>query len=199
MKPDLSFYTRNDVVQISRELLGKALCTNIDGKRTEAIIVETEAYAGITDKASHAYDGRRTKRTEVMFYEGGHAYIYLCYGMYSLFNVVTNVKNIPHAVLIRGAVALSGTETMLQRTGRKKLTDDLLVGPGKLSKALGLHFSLTGSSLFGDTVWIEDKGITVSPENIISAPRIGIDYAEEDALLPYRFTARQNFNEYLPK
>ncbi|MDR1197458.1 MAG: DNA-3-methyladenine glycosylase [Prevotellaceae bacterium] len=197
MKLDLSFYTRDDVVQISRELLGKALCTNIDGKHAEAIIVETEAYAGINDKASHAYGGRRTKRTEVMFYEGGHAYIYLCYGMYSLFNVVTNVKNIPHAVLIRGAVALSGTETMLKRTGRKKLTDGLLAGPGILSKALGLHFTLTGTSLFGDTVWIEDRGITVSPENIISAPRIGIDYAGEDAMLPYRFVAKQDFNEYL--
>ncbi|MDR0419833.1 MAG: DNA-3-methyladenine glycosylase [Prevotellaceae bacterium] len=193
MKLDLSFYTREDVVLISRELLGKVLCTNIDGNLTEAIITETEAYAGITDRASHAYGGRRTKRTEIMFYEGGHAYIYLCYGMYSLFNVVTNAKNIPHAVLIRGAVALSGTETMLQRTNRKKLTCDLLSGPGKLSNALGLHFSLTGISLFGNTVWIEDRGITVSPQNIIATPRIGVDYAGEDALLPYRFIVNQNF------
>ncbi|MDR1551997.1 MAG: DNA-3-methyladenine glycosylase [Prevotellaceae bacterium] len=196
MKLDLSFYIREDVVQISRELLGKTLCTNIGGTPAEAIIVETEAYAGITDKASHAYKGRSTKRTEIMFYEGGHAYIYLCYGMYSLFNVVTNVANIPHAVLIRGAVASSGTDAMLKRTNRKKLTADLLIGPGKLSKALGLHFSLTGVSLLGDTVWIEDRGIIVAPENIFATPRIGVDYAAEDALLPYRFVAKQDFNVF---
>ncbi|MDR2652625.1 MAG: DNA-3-methyladenine glycosylase [Prevotellaceae bacterium] len=193
MKLDLSFYTREDVVQISRELLGKTLCTNINGTLTEAIIVETEAYAGVSDKASHAYKGRRTKRTEIMFYEGGHAYIYLCYGMYSLFNVVTNVADIPHAVLIRGAVALSGTDAMLERTKKKKLTADLLIGPGKLSKAMGLHFSLTGVSLLGDTIWIEDRGIIVAPENIIATPRIGVDYAAEDASLPYRFVAKQDF------
>ncbi|MDR2126433.1 MAG: DNA-3-methyladenine glycosylase [Prevotellaceae bacterium] len=194
MKLDLSFYTRENVVQISKELLGKALCTNIGGNVTEAIITETEAYAGVTDKASHAYGGRRTKRTEIMFSKGGHAYIYLCYGMYSLFNVVTNVENIPHAVLIRGAVALSGIKTMLERTGNKKFTNELLAGPGKLSKALGLHFSLTGISLLHNTVWIEDKDIMVYPENILATPRIGIDYAAEDALLPYRFVAKQNFN-----
>ncbi|MDR0754405.1 MAG: DNA-3-methyladenine glycosylase [Prevotellaceae bacterium] len=196
MKLDLSFYTREDVVQISRELLGKTLCANINGNFTEAIIVETEAYAGINDKASHAYGGRRTKRTEIMFYEGGHAYIYLCYGMYSLFNVVTNIENIPHAVLIRGAVALNGIKTMLERTDRKKLTDDLLTGPGKLSKAMGLHFSLTGISLLGNTVWLEDKDIIVSSENIIATPRIGVDYAAEDALLPYRFVAKQDFTVF---
>ncbi|MDR2292386.1 MAG: DNA-3-methyladenine glycosylase [Prevotellaceae bacterium] len=196
MKLDLSFYTREDVVQISRELLGKTLCTNINGNFTEAIIVETEAYAGVNDKASHAYGGRRTKRTEIMFYEGGHAYIYLCYGMYSLFNVVTNIENIPHAVLIRGAVASSGIRTILERTNRKKLTADLLIGPGKLSKAMGLHFSLTGISLLGNTVWLEDKGMVVSPENIIATPRIGVDYAAEDALLPYRFVAKQDFNVF---
>ncbi|MDR1984919.1 MAG: DNA-3-methyladenine glycosylase [Prevotellaceae bacterium] len=190
MKLDLSFYTRDDVVQISKELLGKTLCTNINGSLTKAVITETEAYAGVTDKASHAYNGRRTKRTEIMFRQGGCAYIYLCYGMYSLFNVVTNVENIPHAVLIRGAVALSGTETMLQRAKKKKLTDDLLTGPGKLSKAMGLHFSQTGASLFGNTIWIEDRGIIISPENILATPRIGVDYAEEDALLPYRFVAK---------
>ncbi|MDR2064911.1 MAG: DNA-3-methyladenine glycosylase [Prevotellaceae bacterium] len=196
MKLNLLFYTREDVVQISRELLGKTLCTNINGNITEAVIVETEAYAGVTDKASHSYGGRRTKRTEVMYYQGGHAYIYLCYGMYSLFNVVTNIENVPHAVLIRGAVALNGIQTMLERTNRKKLTDGLLIGPGKLSKALGLHFSLTGISLLGNTVWIEDRGMSVSSENIVATPRIGVDYAAEDALLPYRFVAKQDFSVF---
>jgi DNA-3-methyladenine glycosylase len=193
MKLDLSFYTRADVVQISKELLGKTLCTNIDNVVVKAIIVETEAYAGIIDKASHAYGGRRTNRTEIMYRKGGCAYIYLCYGMYSLFNVVTNIENIPHAVLIRGAVAVDGIETMLQRAKKKKLTADLLIGPGKLSKAMGLHFSLTGVSLLENIVWIEDSGIIISQENIISTPRIGIDYAQEDALLPYRFVPDKNF------
>jgi len=188
VKLDLSFYTRDDVIKISKDLLGKTLCTNIDNKRTSAIITETEAYAGVDDKASHAYKGRRTQRTEIMFRQGGCAYIYLCYGMYSLFNVVTNIENIPHAVLIRGAVAIDGIETMLQRAGKKKPSDNLLSGPGKLSKAMGLHFSLTGISLLDDVVWIEDNGIIIPQKNIIATPRIGVDYAEEDALLPYRFT-----------
>lgn len=183
------FYTRKDVVKISKELLGKVLCSCIDGLLTEAVIVETEAYAGATDRASHAYGGRRTKRTEVMFRQGGHAYIYLCYGMYSLFNVVTNTEGTPHAVLIRGALPLSGIDIMLQRTGKHNVDKNFLIGPGKLAKALGLHFSLTGTPLSGDLIWIEDRGITVPAKNISATPRIGVDYAGEDALLPYRFVA----------
>ena len=190
MKLTTAFYTRPDVVQISRELLGKTLCTRFDGRLAKAVITETEAYAGVTDKASHAYGGRRTKRTEVMFWEGGHAYIYLCYGMYSLFNVVTNVAGIPHAVLIRGAVACSGVETILQRTGKKKITGGLLSGPGKLAKAMGLHYSQTGTPLTGSTIWIEDSGIVIPPAAITITPRIGVDYAKEDAMLPYRFVVK---------
>jgi DNA-3-methyladenine glycosylase len=188
-KLDSSFYTRNNVVKLSRELLGKVLCSRIDGQLTEAIITETEAYAGITDKASHAYGGRRTSRTEIMFWEGGYAYIYLCYGIYSLFNVVTNVEGIPHAVLIRGAMPIKGMETMLKRVGKQKVTKDLLIGPGKLSKAMGFHFSLTGTSLSGDLIWIEDRGIKIPAKAITITPRIGVDYAGEDATLPYRFVA----------
>jgi DNA-3-methyladenine glycosylase len=189
MKLEKSFYTRPDVTQISRELLGKVLCTRIAGQLTEAIITETEAYAGISDRASHAYGNRRTRRTEVMFGEGGQAYIYLCYGMYSLFNVVTNVAGIPHAVLIRGGIPLGGMDTMLQRTGKPKCTDTLLSGPGKLTKALGLHFSLTGTPLSGPLVWVADRGIHIPPDTIVATPRIGIAYAGEDASLPYRFVA----------
>ncbi|MDR3132760.1 MAG: DNA-3-methyladenine glycosylase [Prevotellaceae bacterium] len=187
MKLPASFYTRPDVVQISKELLGKTLCTRFGGQLTKAVITETEAYAGVTDRASHAYGGRRTKRTEIMFREGGHAYIYLCYGMYSLFNVVTNAAGIPHAVLIRGARACSGIEIMLQRTGKTKPTGDLLSGPGKLAKAMGLHYSQTGTPLAGSTIWIEDSGTVIPPEAITVTPRIGVGYAAEDALLPYRF------------
>jgi DNA-3-methyladenine glycosylase len=186
-KLDAAFYTCTDVVELSRALLGKALCTHFDGKRTEAVIVETEAYAGVNDKASHAYGERRTARTEVMYWEGGHAYIYLCYGMHSLFNVVTNVKDVPHAVLIRGGMPLTGLEVMLGRMKKTKVTPNLLAGPGKLSRALGLHYSLTGTSLLCDRIWIEDRGITIPSEAISVTPRIGVDYAGDDAARPYRF------------
>jgi DNA-3-methyladenine glycosylase len=186
-KLNASFYARTDVVRLSRTLLGKVLCTRLDGRLTEAVITETEAYAGVTDKASHAYGGRCTPRTEVMYREGGTAYIYLCYGMYSLFNVVTNVQDVPHAVLIRGAVPLTGLEVMLERMKKSKAAPGLLSGPGKLSKALGLHYSLTGASLLGDQIWIEDRGIKIPARAISITPRIGIDYAGDDAALPYRF------------
>jgi DNA-3-methyladenine glycosylase len=192
-KLDAAFYTRTDVVWLSRALLGKVLCTHFDGKRTEAVIVETEAYAGVNDKASHAYGGRRTPRTEVMYWEGGHAYIYLCYGMYSLFNVVTNVKDVPHAVLIRGAAPLIGLDVMLKRMKKSKVSPTLLTGPGKLSKALGLHYSFTGASLSGNRVWIEDRGIKIPAKAITVTPRIGVDYAGDDATLPYRFVVN-NYN-----
>ncbi|MDR1680490.1 MAG: DNA-3-methyladenine glycosylase [Prevotellaceae bacterium] len=182
-----SFYTRSDVVRISRELLGKVLCTRFDGQLAEAVITETEAYAGVDDRASHAYGNRRTKRTEVMYRQGGHAYIYLCYGMYSLFNVVTNRENIPHAVLIRGAMPLTGIKTMLQRTKKPKATDDLLAGPGKLAKAMGIHFSQSGMLLTGPAIWIEDRGIAVPAASVTATPRIGVDYAGEDAKRLYRF------------
>jgi DNA-3-methyladenine glycosylase len=190
MKLTASFYTRPDVVQLSRELIGKVLCTRIDGLLCEAIITETEAYAGVTDRASHAYGGRRSRRTEVMYLPGGHAYIYLCYGMYSLFNVVTNGENIPHAVLIRGAQPLTGADAMCRRRKRNAPTDDLLNGPGKLAAAMGLHYSLTGTSLAGPVVWIEDRGIKVPRTAIAATPRVGVDDAGDDAKRRWRFVVR---------
>ena len=106
---------RKDVVGIARELLGKVVCTRIDGELTTALITETEAYAGVTDKASHAYGDRRTKRTEPMYSTGGVAYVYLCYGIHHLFNVVTNKKDVPHAILVRSGKPLSGIKLMLER------------------------------------------------------------------------------------
>ena len=124
------FYLQEDVVKISRELLGKVLCTKFNGKFTSGIITETEAYAGIPDKASHAYNGRRTKRTEVMYGMGGTAYVYLCYGIHHLFNIVTNKKDIPHAVLIRAVKPLDGIDLILKRRNQKKLTEKISSGPG---------------------------------------------------------------------
>jgi DNA-3-methyladenine glycosylase len=189
-----SFYTRSDVVAIANELLGKHLLTRIGGIVTSGIICETEAYAGTTDKASHAFAGKRTQRTEIMYACGGVAYVYLCYGVHSLFNVVTNVKDVPHAILIRGIIPSDGIATMLQRTGKQKITNDFGTGPGKVSKILGIHYSHSGIDLVKRSeiqsepaIWIEDKGVRISPGMIETGVRIGVDYAGDDAFLPYRF------------
>ena len=189
MKLTRDFYIREDVVEIARDLLGKVLCTRIGGTLTTAVITETEAYAGVTDKASHAYGGRRTKRTEPMFGPGGKAYVYLCYGIHHLFNVVTNVSGTPHAVLIRAGQPRVGEQIMLERRQRAVVDARLLAGPGLLAKALGITTALTGSSLRGRQVWIEDHDTMLDESAIAVGPRIGIDYAQEDAACPYRFVA----------
>jgi DNA-3-methyladenine glycosylase len=189
MKLSREFYVREDVVEISTELLGKVLCTRIDGELTKLIITETEAYAGVTDRASHAYGNRRTRRTEPMFRQGGTAYVYLCYGLHHLFNVVTNKTDIPHAILVRAGISMSGTEVMLRRRNKKKEDKTLLAGPGSLAQALGITTEHTGTSLVGRQIWIEDRGINIDDESILIGPRVGIDYAGDDAELPYRFRA----------
>ena len=187
MKVPLEFYVREDVVEISRDLLGKVLCTNINGDVTKVIITETEAYAGIDDKASHAYGGRRSKRTEPLYAKGGTAYIYLCYGIHHLFNVVTNKAHTPHAVLIRAGKPFERPDLMQKRRKKQQIDKSFLAGPGSLSQALGITIDLTGTDLLGDRIWIEDHSISINEDEIIAGPRIGIDYAEEDAKRPYRF------------
>jgi DNA-3-methyladenine glycosylase len=190
----LEFYTRTDVVQIARELLGKVLVTEIDGQLTAGRITETEAYRAPDDRACHAYNNRRTARTEVMFHAGGRAYIYLCYGIHHLFNVVTGPAEVAHAVLIRAIEPIEGYETMLDRRGRamapnqrSKIT--LTTGPGAMSKALGLTTNFTGQSLLlPDTpIWIQEGPVEISAEEIAAGPRIGVDYAGASAALPWRF------------
>ncbi len=185
--PAREFYLRDDVVQIAQDLLGMRLCTKIDAQLTKIVITETEAYAGVNDKASHAYGGRRTKRTEPMFAEGGIAYVYLCYGIHHLFNVVTNIDGVPHAVLIRAGEALLGTEVMLKRRKRPKVDNKLLAGPGTVAQAMGITTKHTGLDLENSEIWIEDDPTELAAGKIIASPRIGVDYAKEDALLPYRF------------
>jgi DNA-3-methyladenine glycosylase len=187
MKLEKDFYLQTDVVKIARDLLGKYLCTCFDGEITSGIITETEAYEGASDKASHAYGNRRTNRTEIMFKEGGIAYVYLCYGMYSLFNVVSNTADVPHAVLIRRIKAVDGIEKMKERYKQQDMKNFPLNGPGKLTKALGIHYSHSGIDLQSNQIWIEDRGTELNNKNIITTTRIGIAYAKEDALLPYRF------------
>ncbi len=183
-----SFYERENVVKIAQELLGKYLFTNIHGRITGGMIVETEAYDGRNDKACHAFL-KRTQRTEVMYRSGGLAYIYLCYGIHHLFNIVTNRSGLADAVLIRAIEPKVGFEMMKERYGKemKKLTN----GPGKLSKALGLTKALTGTDLTGDHIYLADK-MDQKEHPIVSDVRIGIDYAGEDALLPWRFYIRDN-------
>jgi len=188
----VSFYTRKDVVHIAKELLGKVLVTEFDGTYTSGMIVETEAYAGAADKASHAFGNKRTKRTEVMYREGGTAYVYLIYGIHHLFNVVTHMADVPHAVLIRAIEPLDGIELMLERRKMELPKPALTAGPGAMSAALGIHTRHTGYSLQGPEIYIEDRGIKILPRNIVAASRVGVAYAAEDALLPYRFYVKDN-------
>jgi len=187
VKLSRDFYLRDDVVAIGCDLLGKVLCTRLNGELTKAIIVETEAYAGVTDKASHAYGGRRTKRTEPIYGQGGAAYVYFCYGLHHLFNVVTNAAETPHAVLIRAGIPMTGTGRMLKRRNKAKVDKTLLAGPGSLAKALGITTDHTGISLMNGQIWIEDHGTDVAHDAVTTGPRVGVDYAGEDALRPYRF------------
>ena len=184
---DSSFYLNENVLDIAKKLLGKYLCTNIDNKLTSGKIIEVEAYRGAFDKASHAYNNRRTKRTEVMFEKGGVAYIYLCYGMHHLLNVVTNKSGIPDAVLIRAIEPDTGINIILKRRNKKNLDKTLCSGPGTLSKALGITKKLNNISFTSDKIWIEDRTILVEDSKILSLKRIGIDYAKEDKDLLYRF------------
>ncbi len=186
-----SFYERKDVVKIAKDLLGKMLVTNVGGVLTSGMIVETEAYAGVTDRASHAYGGRRTNRTEVMYMQGGVAYAYLCYGIHHLFNVVTNVRDVPHAVLIRAVQPVSGIEDMLRRRNKEKPQPVLTAGPGAMSEALGIRTHHTGLSLQGPDIFI-DEGIKIKDHDIVAATRVGVAYALDDALRPYRFYIRDN-------
>ncbi len=182
-----AFYHRSNVVGIGKELLGKLLITHFEGRYTAGRIAETEAYNGLADKASHSYGGRRTKRTEIMYADGGIAYVYLCYGIHHLFNVVTNVKDTPHAILIRAIEPVAGIEIMLARMKKNKLDNTVGRGPGNVSKALGIATIHTGLSLLANDIYIADDGMVVKPSQIETTPRIGVDYAAEDALLPYRF------------
>lgn len=179
-----SFYQRPDVIEVARDLLGMMLITNTDGKRTAGMITETEAYAGVTDRASHAYAGKRTMRNEPMYRRGGTAYIYLCYGVHHLFNVVTNIEGVPHAVLIRAVLPTEGAGIMQARRGGGPLRTN---GPGMLSTALGIRTDLSGTDLITGPIRMEDHGIRVAPRDLVIGPRIGVDYAGADAELPYRF------------
>ena len=187
-----AYFLTENVLHLAQDLLGKVLVTCIDGERSAVVISETEAYEGPADRASHAYGHRRTRRTETMYLPGGHAYVYLCYGMHHLFNVVSAPAGVPHAVLIRAGQPLEGLPLMLKRRKMDKIEKRLTAGPGSLSRALGISTALDGEKLGGPKIWIEDRGIHFAKEEITAAPRIGVDYAGEHAQWPYRFYLKDN-------
>jgi len=191
-KLESDFYLRTNVLQITSELIGKFLVTNIDGQLTSGMIIEAEAYNGVIDKASHAYGGKRTKRNEIIYADGGTSYVYLCYGIHHLFNVVTNKKDTPHAILIRGVVPVDGIDAILERRMQDTVSKKTASGPGTLSVALGINTSHSGLSLDDNQIWLEDRGIVFKKKDILTSPRIGVDYAGEDAKLPYRFRLNED-------
>jgi DNA-3-methyladenine glycosylase len=192
MKLPVSYYHNPDVVALSRDLIGKYLFTCIDGVITGGYIVETEAYNGVIDRASHAYGNRFTPRTKTMYQAGGVAYVYLCYGIHEMFNIVTNVEGNPNAILIRAIQPTEGLEAMQVRRNMPVVKPIITMGPGSVAKALGISRAINAYSLQGDTIWIEDRGLTFPDESVAAVPRVGVDYAGEDALLPYRFYVKRN-------
>jgi len=185
------FYIRANVLTVARELLGKLLVIRAGhAGRVSGRIVEVEAYRGPQDRAAHSYGGRRTKRVEPMYGIGGTAYVFFVYGMYHQFNVVTNVVDVPHAILVRAVEPFEGIDFMRRRRGGQP-DRNLTNGPGKLCQAMDIDRRLDGADLLGNKVWLEETE-ALSRRQIMSGPRIGIDYAEEWKDKPWRFWIKDN-------
>jgi len=192
VKLPVDFYRSKEVTGIARNLLGKYLFTNINGGISGGYIVETEAYNGIIDRASHAFGNRLTNRTKTMYEAGGVAYVYLCYGIHEMFNIVTSVEGEPHAVLIRAIHPTEGIDLMLERRNMTSVKNNLTAGPGSVAKALGISRKMNNLTLHGNEIWVEDRGLAFTDGQIAAVPRVGVAYAKEDALLPYRFYVKGN-------
>jgi DNA-3-methyladenine glycosylase len=191
-KLPLSFYSRKDVIAIAKDLIGKIIVTNFDGNITSGKIVETEAYVALTDKASHSFGGKRTAKNEHMYSAPGTAYVYICYGLHQMMNIVTNDKDIPDAVLIRAVEPIEGIDIMLKRTGKKLFDNTLTRGPGNVGKALGIFKHHSGNYLLGNDIYLMDDKMKINDEDIGISKRIGVESAGQDGLLPYRFYLRGN-------
>jgi len=191
MKLSRSYYLQEQVTEIARDLLGKVLVCRQGNTLMGAMIVETEAYS-FKEKGCHAYNSKRTARTSVMFMPGGHAYVYLCYGIHHLFNVVTNREGVAEAVLLRAVEPLEGIADMLQLSNHPQISKGLTSGPAKLTRAMGISLKHNAADLCADDVWIEDRGIRFNPKEIKARTRIGIAYAGADARLPWRFIVKDN-------
>ena len=192
MKLPESFYRDDDVVSLSSKLLGKYLFTCVDGQLTGGIIIETEAYRGPEDRGSHAYNHRRTARNEIMYAKGGVVYMYICYGIHDMLNIVTGEKGESHAILIRAIEPTVGLDIMRVRRGFENDDKRLCKGPGALAKALGLRKLHNGVSLESDEIWIEDRGDVITDENIVACPRIGLNIEEPFKSIPWRFYIKGN-------
>ncbi|MBC7535468.1 MAG: DNA-3-methyladenine glycosylase [Ferruginibacter sp.] len=192
-KLDNSFYNRGDVLQIARELLGKIVVTKFEGKITSGMIVETEAYVAVTDRASHSFAGKRTARNEQMYAAAGTTYVYICYGMHQMLNVVTNAKDVPDAILLRAIEPVEGVDLMLQRTGKAIADFTLTKGPGNVAKALGISKKHSGLKFTGTEIFICTKGDSLIPREFMgTSKRIGVEGAGTDASLLYRFYIKGN-------
>lgn len=187
MKLPIDFYQREDTLLIAKELLGKVVCTQIEGKRTSGMIVETEAYIGPEDRGSHAFENRKTPRNASMYEAGGVAYMYICYGIHDMLNIVTGKKDSSHAVLIRALEPLEGIDVMLARRGNMPVKR-LCKGPGALAKALGLDKSFDQRSLISHELGIEDQGILIPENQIKTSARIGLNCPEPYLSVPWRFS-----------
>lgn len=194
VRPEPDFFQSSNVWNIAESLLGMHICTLVDGEFCRGKIVETEAYAAPEDKASHAYGLKRTPRNEVMYHQGGRSYVYLCYGMYDLFNVVTGPAELPHAVLIRAIEPLEGIKTMLQRRKADKVHPKWFNGPGKVSLAMGITREHNGLDLIeSESIWIEWGDGKAEQKSILRSPRVGINYAEEYVNKPWRYRLMNEF------
>lgn len=180
------YYLNEDVVKVAKDLIGKHLFTRVNNRITAGLIVETEAYHS-KEKACHAYMNKRTARTETLFSRGGIAYVYKCYGIHHLFNIVTNIEDKAEAVLIRAVQPVEGLDVMLKRRKLKKIQPSMTAGPGVLTQALGITKKHNGLCLTDDLIWLEDHQLAYLPQQIIAGPRVGVDYAGKDAKLPWRF------------
>ena len=197
MKLTESYYQSDDVVSLSAQLLGKQLFTCVDRELSGGIIVETEAYRGPEDRGSHAYNHRRTARNETMYAKGGVVYMYICYGIHDMLNIVTGQEGQSHAILIRAIEPTVGLEVMRLRRSFEGDDKRLCKGPGALAKALGLKKSHNGISLEGNEIWIEDSGVVIPEENIVACPRIGLNIEEPYKSIPWRFYIKGN--KYISK
>ena len=199
---DNSLYLNEDVTDVARSLLGTYIISRKGGVLTSGMIVETEAYSGRNDKACHANNQKLTQRNAVMFEKGGLAYVYLCYGIHHLFNVVCNVKGMADAVLIRAIEPILGLEEIKRRRNPKSIgkgkTKMLTNGPGKLAQALKITVNDNAASLSNGKLIIahsynkEHPEMKLKSEEIVSTTRIGVDYAGEDALKKWRYYIKGN-------
>lgn len=191
-KLPLSFYQREDVIQIARDLVGKELFTNVDGIICGGTIVETEAYRGPDDRGSHAYMNRMTPRNKMMYESGGKVYMYICYGIHDMLNIVTGSEGMSHAILIRAIEPHTGIETMRERRNLFGHDKRLCQGPGALAKALGLKKHFNGTDILGDEIWIEDSSKVYRDKEIVAAPRVGMNFEGPYKTIPWRFYVKAN-------